>query len=118
MIYSVLLALSGCSVTQYQGYEGPAKPEKDVAIVRLWTPTQTDIFSSPGLLIQKINGNTAGDVGRSSHAYLLPGKHQFQVEFIRVKTYNLLCGAGATGVVEKEENLSFRSSGSIYNFDI
>lgn len=101
VIYPLLLALSGCSVTQYQGYEGPAKPDKDVAIVRLWTPTQTDIFSSPGLLIQKVDGNTAGDVGRSSHAYLLPGKHQFQVEFIQVKAYNLLCGAICNAIFNK-----------------
>ncbi|NWD66980.1 hypothetical protein HX870_05120 [Pseudomonas gingeri] len=51
--------------------------------------------------MQKIDGRAAGDVGRSSHAYLLPGKHQFQVEFIQVKAYNLLCGAVCNAIFNK-----------------
>lgn len=93
--------LSGCAVTQHQGYEGPAKPESELAIVRLWTPTETSVFSSPGLLMQKIDGKEAGDVGRSSHSYLLPGEHEFQVGFIQIKAYNLLCGALCDSIFNK-----------------
>lgn len=102
LILTPLLAiLTGCAVTQYQGYAGPARPDKEVAIVRLWTPTETNVFSSPGLLMLEVDGNPAGDVGRSSHAYLLPGEHKFKVGFIQVRTHNLLCGALCDAIFNK-----------------
>ena len=101
-ITSVLIfVLSGCAVTQHQAYDGPAKPESEVAIVRLWTPAETSPLSSPGLLMKKIDGKEAGDVGRSSHAYLLPGEHEFQVKFTQIKAYNLLCGALCDSIFNK-----------------
>lgn len=51
--------------------------------------------------MQKIDGKEAGDVGRSSHSYLLPGEHEFQVGFIQVKAYNLLCGALCDSIFNK-----------------
>jgi hypothetical protein len=89
----VTVLFAGCAEVPYQGYVGGAKPETEVATVRLWTPTTTNVFTSPGLIMQKIDGIQAGDVGRASHAYLLPGEHEFEVGFIQVKTSNLLCGA-------------------------
>jgi hypothetical protein len=95
------LLLAGCAVSDYQGYSGAPKPDSEVAIVRLWTPTTTDIFTSPGLLAREIDGKPAGDVGRASHAYLLPGEHEFQVGFIQVKAHNLLCGALCDSIFNK-----------------
>src|SRR2546422_9587763 len=43
--------------------------------------------------LEKIDGVEAGSVGRTSHAYVLPGEHEFQVRFIQVKGYHLVCGA-------------------------
>jgi hypothetical protein len=112
---ALIFALTGCAVTQYQGYAGSAKPDIEVAIVRLWTPTQTNLFTSPGLLMQRIDGNEAGDVGRASHAYLLPGEHEFQVGFIQVKAYNLLCGAICDAIFNKPaEFKSVVAAGKIY----
>jgi len=114
-LISLLATLTGCAVTQYQGYAGSAKPDKEVAIVRLWSPTQTNVFSSPGLLMQEIDGKSAGDVGRSSHAYLLPGEHEFKVSFIQVKAYNLLCGALCDTIFNKPaEFKSAIMAGKIY----
>ncbi|MBI2276486.1 MAG: hypothetical protein HYU74_03970 [Dechloromonas sp.] len=112
---ALITTLSGCAVTPYQGYAGSAKSDKEVAIVRLWTPTQTNVFSSPGLLMQKIDGNAAGDVGRASHAYLLPGEHEFQIKLIQVKAYNLLCGALCDAIFNKPvEFKSIVEAGKIY----
>lgn len=112
---ALIATLTGCAVTPYQGYAGSAKPDKEVAIVRLWTPTQTNVFTSPGLLMQKIDGNAAGDVGRASHAYLLPGEHEFQVGFIQVKAYHLLCGAICDTIFNKPaEFKSLVMAGKIY----
>lgn len=109
--------ISGCAVTQYQGYSGSAKPESEVAIVRLWTPTETNVFSSPGLLVQKIDGKDVGDVGRASHAYLLPGEHEFQVGFIQVKAHNLLCGALCDAIFNKPAVFKANvKPGKIYTF--
>jgi hypothetical protein len=96
-----LLLLAGCAEVPYQGYAGAPKPETDVATVRLWTPTTTNVFSSPGLIMRQIDGLPAGDVGRASHAYLLPGEHEFEVGFIQVKAYNLLCGALCDSIFNK-----------------
>ena len=63
--------------------------------------TTTNVFTSPGLVVQEIDGQPAGDFGRTSHAYLLPGDHQFQVKFIQVKAYNLLCGAICDSIFNK-----------------
>lgn len=96
-----LLLLVACAEVPYQGYSGAPRPEAEVATVRLWTPTTTNVFSSPGLLMQKIDGLPAGDVGRASHAYLLPGEHEFEVGFIQVRAYNLLCGALCDSIFNK-----------------
>jgi hypothetical protein len=93
MTVLLVVLLGGCAEISYQGYAGSPKSDSELAIVRLWTPTTTNVFTSPGLLMKEIDGRPAGDVGRTSHAYLLPGEHEFQVGFIQVKAYNLLCGA-------------------------
>lgn len=86
------LFLAACAEVPYQAYSGAAKSETDVATVRLWTPTETSAFTTPGLIVLQIDGAPAGDVGRASHAYLLAGEHEFQVKFIQLKVYHLLCG--------------------------
>jgi hypothetical protein len=89
----LLVLLGGCAEVSYQGYSGSPRPDAELAIVRMWTPTTTNVFTSPGLLMKSIDGRPAGDVGRTSHAYLLPGEHEFEVGFIQVRAHNLLCGA-------------------------
>jgi hypothetical protein len=37
--------LVACAEVPYQGYPGAPKPETEVAVVRLWTPTTTNIFT-------------------------------------------------------------------------
>jgi hypothetical protein len=97
----LVVLVAACAEVPYQGYSGAPKPDSEVAVVRLWTPTTTNVFSSPGLLMSKIDGQPAGDVGRASHAYLLPGEHEFQVGFIQVKAYNLLCGQLCDSIFNK-----------------
>lgn len=101
LIVLLLVALGGCAEVSYQAYSGSPKPEAELAIVRMWTPTTTNVFTSPGLLMQEIDGRPAGDVGRTSHAYLLPGEHEFEVAFIQVRAYNLLCGAVCNAIFNK-----------------
>jgi len=98
---ALLALLAGCAEISYQGYSGTPRPDSELAIVRLWTPTTTNVFSSPGLLMKEIDGHAAGEVGRTSHAYLLPGDHEFQVGFIQVRAYNLLCGALCDAIFNK-----------------
>src|SRR5438046_5762830 len=89
--------LAGCAEITFQQYPGPARPDADVSIVRLWTARTKNIFVTPGL----IDGVEAGSVGRTSHAYVLPGEHEFQVRFIQVKRYRLLCGALCDAIFNK-----------------
>lgn len=79
------MVLAGCAEISFRQYSGAPKPDAEVSIVRLWTPTTKNIFVSPGLIVEKIDGVEAGSVGRTSHAYLLPGEHELQVRFIQVK---------------------------------
>src|SRR5262249_42698032 len=102
------LLLVACAEVPYQGYSGALRPETEVAIVRLWTPTTTSLFTSPGLIMRQIDGLPAGDVGRASHAYLLPGEHEFEVGFIQIKAHNLLCGALCDSIFNKPR--TFRAS--------
>ncbi len=115
LVVFAAIILSACAETQYQAYQGNPKPENDVAIVRLWTPTTSNVFSSPGLLVKEIDGKPAGDVGRAAYAYLLPGEHEVLVAFIQVKGYNLLCGALCDAIFNKPR--AFKASvepGKIY----
>src|SRR5213593_3525981 len=82
VIVTAMVILAGCAEISFQQYAGTPKPDAEVSIVRLWTPTTRSIFVSPGLIAEKIDGVEAGSVGRTSHAYLLPGEHEFQVRFI------------------------------------
>src|SRR5438128_5513403 len=66
--------LAGCAEITFQQYHGPARPDADVSIVRLWTARTKNIFVTPGLIVEKIDGVEAGSVGRTSHAYVLPGE--------------------------------------------
>jgi len=102
------LLLVACAEVAYQGYAGTLKPETEVAIVRLWTPSTTSLFTSPGLRVGRIDGLPAGDAGTTSHAYLLPGEHEFEVSFIQIKAYNLLCGALCDAIFNKPR--TFRAS--------
>ena len=95
------IVLAGCAEISFQHYSGSAKPDAEVSIVRLWTPSTKNIFVSPGLIVKKIDGVEAGSVGRTSHAYVLPGEHEFQVRFIQVKGYHLLCGALCDAIFNK-----------------
>ena len=104
----IVVFLAGCAEVSYQSYSGTPKPDSEVATVRLWTPTTTNVFTSPGLLMKEIDGRPAGDVGRASHAYLLPGEHEFQVTFIQVKAYNLLCGALCDSIFNKPRTFKAR----------
>ncbi len=115
-LFSLLtLSLVACAEVPYQGYSGAPKPETEVAVVRLWTPTTTDVFTSPGLIMRQIDGSAAGDVGRASHAYLLPGEHEFEVSFIQIKAYNLLCGALCDAIFNKPRTfLASVEAGRIY----
>lgn len=111
----LVLVLAGCAEISYQGYSGTPKPDSDVAIVRLWTPSTTNVFTSPGLIVNEIDGRPAGDVGRTSHAYLLPGEHEFQVRFIQVKAYHLLCGALCNAIFNKPRTFKATvEAGQIY----
>jgi hypothetical protein len=96
-----MFAVAGCAEVTYQGYAGEPKQSTDIAVVRLWTATQSNIFSSPGLIVLSIDGVEAGSVGRTSHAYLLPGEHELEIKFIQVKAYNLLCGAICDAIFNK-----------------
>ena len=58
----IVVFLAGCAEVSYQSYSGTPKPDSEVAIVRLWTPTTTNVFTSPGLLMKEIDGRPAGDV--------------------------------------------------------
>ena len=100
LLVLVALLFSGCAEITYQNYPG-AKSEAEVSIVRLWTPTTTNVFTSPGLLVLKIDGIDAGSNGRTSHAYLTPGEHEFEVKYIQVKAYNLLCGMLCDAIFNK-----------------
>jgi len=95
------MLVAGCAEITFQQYPGPARPDADVSIVRLWTARTKNIFVTPGLIVEKIDGVEAGSVGRTSHAYVLPGEHEFQVRFIQVKGYHLLCGALCDAIFNK-----------------
>jgi hypothetical protein len=101
----ILPIVAGCAEESVQGYAGPAKPESDVSIIRLWTPTTTNIFTSPGLLVLTIDGKDAGSNGRTSHAYVLPGEHELQIHYIQVHDYNLLCGALCDAIFNKPRSI-------------
>src|SRR5438046_5034024 len=73
------MLVAGCAEITFQQYPGPVRPDADVSIVRLWTARTKNIFVTPGLIVEKIDGVEAGSVGRTSHAYVLPGEHEFQV---------------------------------------
>src|SRR5207249_8657270 len=68
------MLVAGCAEITFQQYPGPARPDADVSIVRLWTARTKNIFVTPGLIVEKIDGVEAGSVGRTSHAYVLPGE--------------------------------------------
>lgn len=87
----LLVLLGGCAEVSYQAYSGNPRPYSELAIVRKWTPTTTNVFTSPGLPMKSIDGRPAGDVGRTSHAHLLPGEHEL----------NLLCGALCDAMFDK-----------------
>ena len=95
------MALAGCAEISFQHYSGSAKPDAEVSIVRLWTPRTKNIFVSPGLIVEKLDGVEAGSVGRTSHAYVLPGEHELQVRFIQIKGYHLVCGALCDAIFNK-----------------
>ncbi|WP_220811787.1 hypothetical protein [Pseudomonas paralcaligenes] len=95
------LILSGCAEVTYQQYSGAPRSNAEISTVRLWTPTTTSVFKSPGLLVEKINGIEPGPFGRVSHAYLEPGEHEFQVKYMQIKSYNLLCGALCDAIFNK-----------------
>src|SRR5207247_10805517 len=86
------MLVAGCAEITFQQYPGPARPDADVSIVRLWTARTKNIFVTPGLIVEEIDGVEAGSVGRTSHAYVLQGEHEVQVRFIAAKGYHLLCG--------------------------
>src|SRR5215467_5025639 len=100
-VIAAMAVLAGCAEVTYQGYAGQPKAAPSVAVVPLWPPTQSKIFSSPGLIVLSIDGVEAGSVGRTSHAYLLPGEHELEIKFIQVKAYNLLCGALCDAIFNK-----------------
>jgi hypothetical protein len=65
--------------------------------------------------MRQIDGAPAGDVGRASHAYLLPGEHEFEVAYIQIRAYNLLCGALCDAIFNKPK--TFRAAveaGKVY----
>jgi hypothetical protein len=90
----LLLAIvtSSCAVVSLKMYEGPPKPDAEVSIVRLW---------GPAVIVQKIDGKDAGVRGTESHAYVLPGDHEFEVKLIRIRGYHLLCGALCDAIFNK-----------------
>ncbi len=103
LLPSIIPILSGCAELSLQQYDGPAKPDSEVSIIRLWTPTTTTIFDSPGLIVEKIDGKDAGSNGRTSHAYVLPGEHELQIHLIKIHGYNLLCGALCDAIFNKPQ---------------
>jgi hypothetical protein len=102
-LLAIVVLLCGCSEMSVRGYEGPPKPDTEVAIIRLWTPRTTNIFQSPGLIVELIDDKEAGANGRTSHAYILPGEHKLQIRLIQVKAYNLLCGALCEAIFNKPQ---------------
>src|SRR5437773_7578289 len=60
------MLVAGCAEITFQQYPGPARPDADVSIVRLWTARTKNIFVTPGLIVEKIDGVEAGSVGRTS----------------------------------------------------
>jgi len=101
VIVTAMVILAGCAEISFQQYAGEPKPDAEVSIVRLWTPSTKNIFVAPGLIVEQIDGVEAGSVGRTSHAYLLPGEHEFQVRFIQIKSYHLVCGALCNAIFNK-----------------
>jgi hypothetical protein len=97
------LLVEGCSEVSLKEYDGPAKVDTEISIVRLWTPTETNVFELPGLMVEKIDEKPVEDYGRASHAYLLPGRHDFQIHLLQVKGYNLLCGALCDAIFNKPQ---------------
>lgn len=100
-LLALIPILSGCAEESLQQYAGAARPESEVSIIRLWTPTTTNVFTSPGLIVEKIDGKDAGSNGRTSHAYVLPGEHELQIHYIQIHGYNLLCGALCDAIFNK-----------------
>ena len=116
-MFLMTLAISGCAEVALREYSGPPKADADVAIVRLWTPTTTTIFQSPGLLVEKIDGKPVESYGRASHAYVLPGDHEFQIHLVKIRAYNLLCGALCDAIFNKPQFVKARTeAGHTYTF--
>ena len=115
VIVTTMVILAGCAEISFQQYPGAPKPDAEGSIVRLWTPTPKNIFVAPGLIVEKIDGAEARSVGRTSHAYLLPGDHEFQVRFIQVKSYHLACGALCNAIFNKPKIVkATTSAGHVY----
>ena len=75
----VVIIVSGCSTHSVKMYEGPEKPLSELVIVRLW---------NPGVMVRSIDGKPGMSTGRESHAYVLPGDHEFSVSYINAHTYS------------------------------
>ena len=116
-LLAATMSIVGCAEVALQRYDGPERPTTEVSTVRLWTPTATNIFDSPGLMVKAIDGKPVEDYGRASHAYLLPGDHQFEIHLMKVSGHNLLCGAACDAIFNKPQIVQAATqAGRAYTF--
>src|SRR5947199_8582172 len=66
------MLVAGCAEITFHQYPGPARPDPDDSIVRLWTTRTNNIFVTPGLIVEKLDYVESGSVERTYHAYVLP----------------------------------------------
>jgi hypothetical protein len=85
-MYKVALMLlaaitGGCSTYPVKMYDGPEKTVSELSTIRLW---------SPSVIVRSIDGKPATSTGRESHAYLVPGNHEFSVQYLFANTISTL----------------------------
>lgn len=74
LILILLAAVTGgCATHSVKMYEGPEKPASELSIVRLW---------NPNVVVMGIDGKPGTSTGWESHAYLVPGDHEFSVQYL------------------------------------
>jgi hypothetical protein len=69
----VTFVISGCSTHSVKMYEGPERPVPELSTVRLWNPR---------VIVQSVDAKPVSVLANESHAYLIPGIHEFVVIYM------------------------------------